>query len=283
MGYRIVINIILTVAVCSSLTSCETVDLRGMFISYESVNSRFEQSMQWNSIHVDRELVVNSDEYSIFAMSDSHVGGTQNLEAFFGNAIYANAIAAVMVGDLTTGQADDYEVFEQHLPDPGTIDLFPLPGNHDLYFNGWEQFYSRFGPSTYRFTVRTPAETDLFICLDSGSGTLGSKQLDWLKGILEIERPEYRRCVIFTHNNLFRFRRTAATNPLVEELHVLMELFIENNVDMVITGHDHFKDSEIFGNTIHIILDALKDDFIDAGYMELHITNGTIDYSFINL
>jgi len=283
MGYRAIIKVVLTVAVCCSLNSCETVDLRGMLISYESVNSRFEQSMEWNSIHSYKELVVPLDEYSIFAMSDSHVGGTQNLETFFDNAISANAIAAVMAGDITSGQADDYEVFEQHLPDPGTIDFFPLVGNHDLYFNGWEQFYPRFGSSIYMFSVRTPLATDLFICLDTGSGTLGSKQLDWLREILESERPEYRRCIIFTHNNLFRFRRTTSTNPLVEELHVLMELLFENNVDMFITGHDHQKDAEILGNTIFIVLDALKDGYIDAGYMELQITGGIIDYSFINL
>lgn len=283
MGYRAIINVVLTVAVCFSFNSCETVDLRGMLISYESVNSRFEQSMEWNSIHPYKELVVPKDEYTIFTMSDSHVGGTQNLEIFFENAISANAIAAVMAGDITSGQADDYEVFEKHQPDPESIDLFHLVGNHDLYFNGWEQFYPRFGSSTYMFSVRTPVATDLFICLDTGSGTLGSKQLDWLKGIIENERAECRRCVIFTHNNLFRFRRTTATNPLVEELYVLMELFIENNVDMVITGHDHQKDAELFGNTIHIVLDALKDGYSDAGYMELHITGGTIHYSFKNL
>lgn len=283
MGYRAIITVVLTVAVCCSFNSCETVDLRGMFISNGSVNSRFEQSMEWNSIHPYKELVVNSDEYTIFTMSDSHVGGTENMEIFFEEAVSSNAIAAVMAGDLTTGQADDYEVFGQYLPDPSTIALFPLVGNHDLYFKGWEQFYSRFGSSIYIFTVQTSVATDLFICLDTGSGTLGSKQLNWLKVILENERPEYRRCVIFTHNNLFRFRRTTSTNPLVEELHVLMELLIENNVDMFITGHDHQKDAELFGNTIHIVLDALKDGYIDAGYMELHITNGAIDYSFINL
>jgi len=282
MGYRIIINVILPLAVCMSLSSCETADLRGMFISYDSVNSRFKQSMEWNSTHPYKQLIVPTDDYSIFTMSDSHVGGTQNLETFFGNAISANSIAAVMVGDLTSGQADDYEVFEQHLPGPGTIGLFTLVGNHDLYFKGWEQFYSRFGSSTYRFSVQTPVATDLFICLDSGSGTLGSKQLDWLRKILENERNDYRHCVLFTHNNLFRFRRTTSTNPLIEELYVLMDLFIENDVDMLITGHDHKRDAEIFGNTTFIVLDALKDDYTDAGYMELHIRNGTLDYTFVN-
>ncbi|HDZ41246.1 MAG TPA: metallophosphoesterase [Bacteroidetes bacterium] len=283
MGHKFVKSFLVIILVSAFLSACEKVDMRGMFLSYESANSRFEQSMEWNSTHPFKELVVPSDEYTIFAMSDSHVGGTQNLDTFFENAVSGNAVAAVMTGDLTTGQADDYEVFEQHLPDPVTIALFPVVGNHDLYFNGWDQFNSRFGSSTYLFTVITPAGKDIFICLDSGGGTLGSKQLDWLKDILKTERSDCRRCIIFTHNNLFRFRRTAATSPLVEELHVLMDLFIRHRVDMVVTGHDHRKASGLIGNTILIILDALLDGYSDAGYMEIRITDGGIDYSFINL
>ena len=97
----------------------------------------------------------------------------------------SNAVAVVMVGDLTTGHAEDYALFEQHLPNRDSLPSFLIPGNHDLYFNGWEEFYTRFGSSTYFFTIRTTTATDLFICLDSGGGTLGNLQLDWLKEMLE--------------------------------------------------------------------------------------------------
>lgn len=100
-----------------------------------------------------------------------------------------------------------------------------------MYFHGWKQFYSLFGSSTYLFIVKTPQSTDVFICLDSGSGTLGSNQLDWLKDILETERPNYRRCVLFTHVNLFRIRHTISANLPVEELYVLMELCVKHQID----------------------------------------------------
>ena len=93
-----------------------------------------------------------------------------------------------MAGDLTTGHEEDYNVFEQHLPQQDSLPAFLIAGNHDLFFNGWKEFYSRFGSSTYLFTVKTPDATDLFICLETGGGTLGDKQLEWLINILQTIR-----------------------------------------------------------------------------------------------
>ena len=283
MGHKLNTLIALFVAIIFSFTACEEADIGGMFISGESANQRFEQSMEWNAQHPSCEIVVPSDDYLIFSMSDSHVGGTNNLDIFFSNAKTTKASAVVMVGDLTTGHEKDYAVFQQHIPSTDSLSTFLIAGNHDLYFNGWNQFYSRFGSSTYIFTIKTPAAKDLFICLDTGGGTLGSKQLDWLKDILQTKRTDYRRCILFTHNNLFRFRRTASTNPLVEELHVLMELFTKNQVDMVVTGHDHVQNASSFGNTTHIVMDALKDGSSHSGYFQLNVKNGNIEYKFVNL
>lgn len=52
--------------------------------------------------------------------------------------------------------------------------------------------------------VNTSEASDLFICLDSGSGTLGEKQLAWLREILEKKRANSQNCFVVTHNNFFR-------------------------------------------------------------------------------
>ena len=283
MGYPIKSLITLFLVISFSITSCEEIDVRGMFVSYESVNNRFEQSMEWNASHPFREIIVPSDNYSILSMGDSHVGSTTNLDIFINNAKAINASAVVMVGDITTGLAEDYEIFQQHIPNQDSLPSFPIIGNHDLYFNGWDQFYSRFGSSTYLFTIKTNEATDLFICLDTGGGTLGNKQLDWLKDKLQTLRPDYRHCIVFTHNNFFRFRHTSSTNPLVEELQVLLDLFAKYHVNMVITGHDHEYNVQLFGNTTYIVMDALKDGQSNSGYLQLIIENGNIEYNFVNL
>ncbi len=130
-----------------------------------------------------------------------------------------------MNGDITTGRADDYNTLSDIRPKKNDIESFLTVGNHDLYFNGWKEFYARFGASVYYFTVKTPLASDLFICLDTGSGTLGEKQMKWLTKLLASERKKYRHCVVFTHVNFFRTRHTGSTNPPVEELQLLMDCF----------------------------------------------------------
>jgi hypothetical protein len=248
----------------------------------ETANQRFRQSIDWNNTHPYREITVQSDDYLILSMGDSHVGGTDNLDSFCHLAIARNAAAVVMAGDLTTGHSKDWDTFEQHLPLQDSLPSFLIAGNHDLFFNGWKEFHSRFGSSSYLFTIKTPMATDLFICLETAGGTLGDDQIDWLINILETKRSGYRHCIVFTHNNLFRPRHTDSTNPPVEELQVLLGLFTKHNVEMVITGHDHKHDAAVFGITAYIIMDALEDGLSNAGYFQIRVRNSNIDYVFEN-
>lgn len=265
------------------LSACDKFEMRGFVVSYESVDERFDQSMDWNSTHPFREITVPTDDYHFLVMGDSHLGGTENFDFFVSEARKTNAAAAIMNGDLTTGHPEDFERFFQHLPSQDSLVSFQITGNHDLYFDGWKQFYSLFGSTTYLFTVKSPIASDLFICLDTGSGTLGNKQIEWLKGVLEKERPNYRRCVVFTHNNLFRIRHTFSTNPQVEELYVLMDWCVKYDIDMIVGAHDHKRNVARLGNTTHLTLDALLVNYNHAGYLKLFINQGEIEYEFIYL
>ena len=272
--FSLLLAIVLTLAGCTKDPDLLT--------SYKSVNQRFNQSMVWNSKHSFREIVVPTDDYSVLSGADSHVGSTVNLDSFLNIAKTTHASAVVMAGDLTTGKREDYGVLEQHIHEHDSLALFLIAGNHDLHFGGWEDFFTRFGSSSYLFTIKTPTATDLLICLDTAEGTLGDQQLEWLSNILETLRQNYRHCFVFTHNNFFRTRQTESTIPLVEEMHVLLELFTRYHVDMVISGHDHLRDDQLFGITRYIVMDPLKDETINAGYFQLNVKNGNIEYKFEN-
>lgn len=266
-----------------ALSSCKKFEIQGFFTTYENVNHRFKQAIEYNSINGHSEISISQISYTIYAMGDSHVGGVENLDRFFKKVQDEKAAAVVMVGDLTTGLKEDYDVFSEHLPIEESLMYFAVVGNHDLYFDGWKHFYSIFGSSSYFFIVNTPTESDLFICLDTGGGTLGNIQLDWFKKLLETSRKSYRYCTVFTHINLFHLRPTISTNPMVEEIHVLTDLFTRHNVNMVVTGHDHKRNTDILGNTNHIILDALQDVNDMASYLKLSINEENIDYNFVEL
>lgn len=266
-----------------TFASCDMFEVEGFFTSGVDVNKRFDQSIEWNNKNGYTELNIQQNDYVIYAMGDSHVGGTKNLDIFFKDALDKNALAAVMVGDITTGHEEDYQVLSEHLPLNNSLSYFAVAGNHDLFFDGWKYFYSLFGSSSYFFVVNTINASDLFICLDTGGGTLGNKQLEWFKELLETNRGNYRYCTVFTHNNIFRLRPTITTNPMVEEIRVLSDLFLRYNVNMVVTGHDHKQNVDIFGNTTHIIMDALEDTNKKASYLILSFNDKNIDYSFVAL
>ncbi len=264
------------------MIGCDYFEMRGFILSYETADERFEQSMTWNNDHPFKIFNLSSDDYILYVMGDSHLGTANNLNMFFNAAKNDQAIAAVMVGDLSTGNKEDYDFLEQNIPDPDSLQTFKLVGNHDLYFDGWKQFYQKFGSSVYYFTVQTPNAKDLFICLDSGGGTLGEKQLKWFKELLNEHRDEYRFCVVFSHVNIFRIRNTLSTNPYPGEVLTLSQLCAEHNVNLVFNGHDHIQNVETFGTTTYITMDALQDGLEITGYSKLKCNTGMLTYENVN-
>ena len=93
-----------------ALSSCEEFEMKGFFTTYESINPRFEQSVKYNNLNGYSKIVITQSNYTIYAMGDSHVGGTKNLDRFLKDAQDENATAVVMVGDLTTGHKKDYDL-----------------------------------------------------------------------------------------------------------------------------------------------------------------------------
>lgn len=263
------------------LSNCSgNLDFSGFIQSPDRVNTRFEQSDAWNKTHPFKTLHTESENYQLLVAADIHIGGLKNFKILLEEAKLPENLAFVLVGDIVTGKKEDYLVLKNELPDFDEVPYFLMAGNHDLYFDGWKTFYEYFGSSTYYFSVETPTVKDLYICLDSGSGTLGNKQIAWLKKLLETERDNYRNCIVFSHVNFFRDRHTGSTNPLVGELEVLLGLFADHQVNMVIMGHDHIRAVNEFGYTTYLTLDALIDNFSNASFLKLKISDGKVGYEF---
>jgi len=274
-------RVLLFAATSMVLASCEPgVD----FTVPVSADQRFEESRTSTAKKSSDEITVQSDDYSVIFMADSHVGTSHNLDSVFSIAESTNASAVCIAGDLTQGDINDFPVFAQSIPDKKEIPTFLTPGNHDLWSDeGWKKYFGLFGPSSYYFTVRTPVAVDMFISIDSGTGTLGSKQLGWLEDILKNQRSGCRHCIIFTHNDFLRVRHSEISNPPVEELSVLIDLFTRYHVDMLVAGHDHIPSEELFGITDYVIVGAISDNDEDPNYLKLKVENGNLLNEFVNL
>ncbi len=272
---------LLLTAIPMILASCESgVD----FSVPASADQRFEESRACGAKKSSDEITVQIDDYSILFMADSHAGTTHNLDSVFSIAAVTGASAVCIAGDLTSGDDTDYKAFAGALPVKDVIPTFVTPGNHDLWSDaGWNAFFNLFGPSSYYFTVRTPDATDMYISIDSGSGTLGSAQLAWLEDILQNQRTDCRRCIIFTHNDFLRVRHSEISNPPVEELTVLIDMFTRYQVDVLIAGHDHIPSEELFGITDYVIVGSVSDNDEDPNYFKLRVENGNLLNEFVNL
>ncbi len=265
------------------VTGCKyDLDVSGVVGVSDNVNERFTESTQWNADNGPRLIGSFGREYTILFGGDSHVGGTNNIMQLIDIAHDSFAKAIVIAGDVSTGKSEDYVILDSVLQKMTYVNTCLVAGNHDLYFDGWNSFYKFFGSSTYTMELIVPFGRDLYIFLDTGSGTLGNLQLDWLKDILRTERENYRYVIVTTHLNFFRNRMTGSTNPLNEELLVLLDLFEKHKVNLLISGHDHNRYIEEFGHTTYITLDAMKDDAEQASYLELRVGQDGLNYSFID-
>jgi predicted phosphodiesterase len=273
-----IVYLLIIILTCNSCM--DDADLSGFLYSADPVNERVEQSLKWNDNHPDKDLIVSDTEYSLLIAGDTEVGGTANVDTLIERAKKPGVAGFMIAGDITSGDPKGYDIFKHEIDEKNAAPCFLILGNHDLFFNGWDKYYEYFGSSTYSFTVKTSDASDLYICLDSGNGTIGSRQLDWLSSLLKKERKNHRFCIIFSHVNFFREHHTFSANPLVDELHVLMDLIYRNSIDMVIMGHDHRRSEEYFGKTHYLTLDAFYDGYKEASYLRLEIKNGKLIYGF---
>jgi len=281
-NYKLKISFII---VLLTITSCLSFDFKGIVYSSSNVDERFEQSIAWNKANSTKYLKLNSEDYKFIVAGDSHLGTSENFEKMIKEANKSDYCFSTIIGDLTNGFDDDYVYTKKIIDSLSTNQFFLIAGNHDLYFKGWDLFYKYFGSSSYIVEIETNNSKDLLIFLDTGSATLGKSQMEWLKDILETTRKNYRNCMIFSHVNLFRVNghKTTSTNFLTEELNALMNLFYDNNVDYVFSGHDHQRYTIDFGKTKYITLDALKDVAKNASYLIVENKNGSITYNYVKI
>ncbi len=283
--------IICAVLLCACANEDSTLDMKGMFSpNGPIVETRFEQSMAYNALRGEMHLNMQSDDYTIYMCSDSHITRKthKNLDYFMDQ--YKAAAApklALHLGDLIDAQknipcADSIVHFAgQTVNDT----LFITPGNHDIYFKQWDIYCSYFKSSVYWFDTRNgDKKLDLFICLDSAEGEIGVSQMNWLRTLLQQKSQEgYRHIIVFTHTHLWKLDASQGhtSNMALEATYELTSLLSQYGVEYVWSGHQHARQLVQFKGVTYMVLNATKDAEKGQSYVLAHMGE-TISYEHID-
>lgn len=286
MVKRIVI-IVMSLSACS----CSHLDLKGMFMpTGESVEKRFEQSKAMNK-DLKAGYIPAQKNYSFYVATDPHIDQTTLNLSVFNNALRNDAESSfgVILGDCIDVK-DNLQTYMDALsyrPEKHACNhkIYHVLGNHDIYFNGWEDFREVVGPSVYWFEVVFDAGKDLYISLDTANGSLGSKQTEWFKSFLASNRHNYRHCVILTHTNFFYTdnSQVSSGNMPIEESLALVDFLGRHDVSLVLQGHDHFREDLTFDNVRYTVLGAIKDGVEAPEYLKINVKEEDIslDWQYI--
>lgn len=278
-----------------AFASCNRLDVLGMVVNRSDTEERVADWLDWDA--QNPPLVINNvpDNYCFYSCSDIHINDDNSRFTQFitEERNDPEAVFSIVAGDLAneSGEGPYILADSSMMFDPSTQaendPCFPIIGNHDVYFDCAEHYKNHFHTSTYAVNVNTlGGKKDLFLFLDSGNGTHGHRQLEWLEQQLE-HRSEYRHCFVISHNWLFRtsynYTTTPAANLPEDEQYAFMDLMSRNEVDMVIMGHFHYGDARVFGGVEYVMTNNLNDTSEAPSYLVVSCKDKvTYAYRFLN-
>lgn len=284
-------------AILFSFTACDpdstNLDVVGMVAgSSPNIDRRFQDSQAYNEQHGFAAIAAPQDDYRVYVCTDTHVDFSRNNWETFIRAYRADVLCpvAIHLGDLINAQ-NHFEYMATALTDiPHNATkhdtLMALVGNHDIYFNQWNVFLKYWKTGSYYFTVNTPSgQQDLFVILDSSEGTMGSKQLAWLKQLLQwADEQPFRHRVVCTHTCFFKRDSSQGhtSNYTLEETYSLLNLFNKHHIEILWTGHDHSREVTQYKDLTCIIVDSMEDKDEKPCYM-LVTMGEAIQYQFISV
>ena len=264
---------------------CSNVDVKGVFVpTGEGVEKRFEQSKAMIP-DLYKGSVSTHQDYTFYVAADPHIDQVHDNLDIFNDALRNDEKASfgVILGDCTDVRDNLQKYVDALAYDPSrhsySHELFHILGNHDIFFNGWVDFKELIGPSVYWFEAVFPEGKDLFIALDTATGTLGRKQAEWFRSFLAKNRSNYRHCIILTHTNFFYTDTTqfSSGNMPIEECFALIDFLGKQNASLVLQGHDHFREDLTYGKVRYSVLGAIHESSEAPEYLKINVSKDRID------
>lgn len=230
------------------------------FYREDQVNSRSDSIVRLDGTSFAPS--VGSDKcFSVILMTDVHFGkeGGKNPEYILSwvkaksGFLAAEGFPAkfiICLGDVTSSASlkeySDYVDLCTGIKGETGLQVYTIPGNHDLYNSGWSYWstmvYPYFG--AYKFTTANEFGAYSWYFLDTANGTLGNEQLEDLSSMMEND-PNYK--VVLSHYPIYGDGMWYYILQNENERDTLVQLFAKNNVKLVLEGHMHLEKNCHFG------------------------------------
>lgn len=229
----------------------------------------------------------------IVHISDLHVGFAEFQEDLLLKAIKeineTQPSAVIITGDLT-----DQGYYREFIKAKEYIDLIEppkivVPGNHDARNIGDEVFEELFNR---RYgTLLLKDEAIKIIALDSsepdlGHGKIGRIQTKYMKKEIEDAKDKGLFIIIALHHHIISIPNTGRERNILSDAGDILLTLIQNNVNLVLSGHKHVPHAWKLNNTIFATAGTVSSLKLrgntQPSYNVIDIDNQYIDISLHN-
>lgn len=179
---------------------------------------------------------------TIAHISDFHIGSYYFVENLMETAVeelnQLKPDKIVVTGDLTSeGFREEYRRVRAYLDRLECRDLVVVPGNHDSRHVGYLHFEDLIGPrhgvhKQHGVTIVATDSTEP----DLDSGRIGRERYRWLHESFS-DPDDFKIFVL--HHHLLPVPGTGRERNIVYDAGDVLQVLLEVNVDLVLTGHKH--------------------------------------------
>lgn len=164
-------------------------------VSQTSLDKRFNESESLGT-PAHSITVADPNNFTFAAVGDLHIGtDTARFTRILQAAQAEGDEFVVCLGDMIDkGKLEEYQAYLAAIASSGfSGKILHVIGNHEVFDDGWNHYKSLIGASHYR----TRIGNTLFVALDTGDGSVGGPQADWLKDRMGEGSPQ--NTIIITH------------------------------------------------------------------------------------
>lgn len=220
---------------------------------------------------------LDNENFSFSVVSDT---GAQNepIDSILKEIKRSDAKFILHLGDLVRYRNDthfDWMVSEIEDALIG-FPFYMVPGNHEVISEGGDVdkslYMEIFGQTHYWFGYGNT----LFIGLDTSEGKLDNEQLGWLENTLNIIRPKFKYCVIFSHVPPINPEGKLSKTLQPGEAKKLAQAIAGKNITILLFGHTHdYTKTEFMGVPMYISPSSgqeIRSDIDKYGYMNITVS-----------